>query len=202
MDIAAIRINGTWPAVTPERSIGSGRMVQDRVRFKEKRMSEMKLNVWSEPVPDAMRSAPLVFVTRWRIPKENHQRMIDLVTGTIGNWGMDTQRMQPGALFYSRTRHWFRPDPDGATEEWWFMDEYDSVEAFEAMQKNVRTASFSGPNAEKQRERHQRLLELMVPGTALEPVLYSEIESARIEFEPYKARAAALERAVAAGQHP
>lgn len=51
--------------------------------------------------------------------------------------------------------------------------------------------------SETQQARHQQLLDLMVPGTTLEPVIYSEIESARVEFEPYKIRAAALERAAA-----
>jgi len=162
-------------------------------------MSEVKLNVWFEPLPESMRKSPLVFVTRWHIPKENHDKMAEIVTGSIGNVGLDTQRMHPGSLFYSRTRHWFRPEEDGKTEEWWFMDEYDSAEAFEAMQKAVK-GIFAGPGAEELRAHHQQLLDLMVPGTTVEPILYSEIESARIEFEPYKIRAAALERAAAVAQ--
>jgi hypothetical protein len=143
-----------------------------------------------------MKKLPLVFVTRWRIPIENHDKMVEHVTGTVGNWGMDTQRMQPDKVFYSRTRHWFRPADDGKTEEWWFMDEYDSAEAFHAMQKAVM-GRFAGPAAEEQKARHQQLLSLMVPNTTLEPIIYSEIEPARIEFEPYKIRAAAWERASA-----
>ena len=122
--------------------------------------------------------------------------MVELVTGSIGNWGMDVQRTQPDKLFYPRTRNWFRPEEDGKTEEWWFMDEYDSAEAFDAIQKMVK-GRFTGPGAEEQKARHQQLLNLMVPNTTLEPIIYSEIESARIEFEPYKIRAAALERAAA-----
>jgi hypothetical protein len=74
------------------------------------------------------------------------------------------------------------------------LDEYDSAEAFEAMQKLV-AGNFSGPSSEAQKARHQQLLDLMVPGTTLEPIVYSEIESARIEFEPWRLRAAALARA-------
>ena len=44
-----------------------------------------------------------------------------------------------GNRAYSRTRTWFRPCEDGVTEKWWFMDEYDSAEAFEAMQTLVRS---------------------------------------------------------------
>jgi hypothetical protein len=163
-------------------------------------MSELKRNVWSDPLPESMKKSPLVFVTRWRIPIENHDKMVEHVTGTIGNWGMDTQRMHPDKVFYSRTRHWFRPTEDGKTEEWWFMDEYDSADAFHAMQKAV-TGRFTGPAAEEQKARHQQLLSLMVPSTTLDPIIYSEIESARIEFEPYNTRAAALERAAVAREH-
>lgn len=158
-------------------------------------MSEVKTNVWTEVLSESMRKTPLVFVVRWRIPKENHQAMVDMVTGSIGNWGMDSQRQEPLKVFYSRTRHWFRPETDGATEEWWFMDEYDNIEAFEAMQKSVVENRFSSSTLEKQQARHRQLLSLMLPGTTLEPTIYCEVESARIEFEPYKIRAAALARA-------
>jgi hypothetical protein len=159
-------------------------------------MSEVKTNAFTQPLPDYARKAPLVFVTRWHILKENHDRMAELVTGSIGKWGMDTQRMHPDKVTYSRTRHWFRPSDDGKTEEWWFMDEYDSPEAFEAMQKMV-ASRFGGSDVEAQKARHKQLLALMVPGTVLEPIIYSEIESARIEFEPFRFRAAALARATA-----
>jgi hypothetical protein len=162
-------------------------------------MSEVKKNAFFEPVPAFAKNAPLVFVTRWIIPKENHDKMVEFSTGIVGHWGMDTQRTLPLRVAYSRTRHWFRPSDDGKTEEWWFMDEYDSSEAFEAMQKLV-AGNFSGPGAEAQKARHQQLLDLMVPGTTVEPIIYSEIESARIEFEPWRFRASALARAEAAGK--
>lgn len=160
-------------------------------------MSIMRKNPFLEPLPEYLKGHPLVFVTHWKIPKENHQKQVDFSVGSIGNYGMDTQRMHPGDVAYSRTRHWWKPSDDGLTEDWWFMDEYDSSEAFEAMQQMVK-ANFVGQDAEaieKQKARHQAMLDLMVPGTTLEPILYSEVEGARIEFEPFKIRKEALDRA-------
>ena len=145
-------------------------------------MGEVKKSAYFGPVLAYARDAPLVFVARWRIPKENYDKMVKFSTGMI-----DMQRTLPTNVGYSRTRHWFRPSDDGKTEEWWFMDEYDSAEAFEAMQKLV-AGIFGGPGAEAQRARHQQLLDLLVPGTSIEPVIYSEVESARIEFEPWRFR--------------
>jgi hypothetical protein len=164
-------------------------------------MNEVKKNVFFEPIPEYAKSGPLVFVTRWRIPKENHDKMVEYAAGTLGNYGMDTQRAYPLKVAYSRTRSWFRPSDDGQTEEWWFMDEYDNAEAFEAMQKLV-AGEFTGPGAEARKARHQQLLDVMVPGTTLEPVIYSECEVARIEFEPWRFRAATLARAEAAAKKP
>jgi hypothetical protein len=45
------------------------------------------------------------------------------------------------------------------------------------------------PHGAEFAKRQQELLALMVPGTELVPVLFSEIEPSRIEFEPYAARA-------------
>ena len=67
------------------------------------------------------------------------------------------------------------------------MDEYDSAEAFEAMQHLVRQ-SFYDPSEQGAAKRHQELLGLLVPGTEMTPVLYSEVGPARIEFEPFAAR--------------
>jgi hypothetical protein len=72
------------------------------------------------------------------------------------------------------------------------MDEYDSIEAFEAMQALMKSRFADSRHSEEHLKRHQTLLALMAPGTVLEPLLYSEIPSARIEFEPYKIRAEAL----------
>jgi hypothetical protein len=150
-------------------------------------MSEVKHNVWFEPVPDYLTSGALVFVVTWKAPKENHDKIVAHSAD-----GMNVQRVIPNQVAYSRTRMWFKPsDDDAVIEEWWFMDEYDSAEAFEAMQQLVRQ-SFLGPDSGATAKRHQELLSLLVPGTEMVPVLYSEIGPSRIEFEPFTARSAVI----------
>ena len=150
-------------------------------------MGEVKHNAYFEPLPDYLKGGgPLVFVVSWRAPAENHDRLVEYIAE-----GGNIQRLIPGQVAYSRTRTWFKPCDDGKTEQWWFMDEYDSAEAFEAMQKLVRSA-FVGDRGAEFAKRQQNLLALMVPGTELVPVLFSEVGPSRIEFEPYAARATVI----------
>jgi hypothetical protein len=150
-------------------------------------MSAVEHNVWFDPVPDYLRTGPLVFVATWRAPKENHDKIVAHTAN-----GMNVQRVIPSKVGYSRTRTWFRPsDDDTNIEDWWFMDEYDGAEAFEAMQQLVRQM-FVGPGAEDTAKGHETLLSLLVPGTEMTPVLYSEVRAARIEFEPFEARSTVI----------
>jgi hypothetical protein len=154
-------------------------------------VGEVKHNAYFEPLPDYLKKGgPLVFVVSRRAPTENHDRIVEHIAD-----GMNIQRLIPSQVAYSRTRTWFKPCDDGKTEQWWFMDEYDSAEAFEAMQKLVRS-SFVGDRATDVAKRHQELLTLMVPGTELVPVLFSEVGPSRIEFEPYAARAKVIAREI------
>jgi hypothetical protein len=142
-------------------------------------------------VPDYLRTGPLVFVVTWRAPKGNHDKIAAFCAE-----GMNIQRLTPSKVAYSRTRTWFKPSDDGTTEDWWFMDECDSAEAFEAMQQLVRQSFVGGPAAEGVAGRHQELLALLAPGTQMVPVLYSAVGPARIEFEPFAARSTVIAREV------
>lgn len=155
-------------------------------------MGEVKHNVWLEPLPDYLKAGPLVFVVTWRAPKENHDEIVKW-TGD----GMNIQRVIPSKVTYSRTRTWFRPSDDGETEEWWFMDEYDSPEAFEAMQQLMAPRFTGGTGSEETAQQHSKLLDLLVPGSDMVPVLYSESGSARIEFEPFTARSTVIAQEIA-----
>lgn len=149
-------------------------------------MGEVQHNAYLEPLPDYLKGGPLVFVVSWRAPIENHDKLVEHIAE-----GMNIQRLIPSQVAYSRTRTWFKPSDDGKTEDWWFMDEYDSAEAFEAMQKLVRSF-FLGDRAPEFAQRQQKLLALMEPGTEMVPVLYSQVVPSRIEFEPYAARATVI----------
>ena len=150
-------------------------------------VGEVKHNVWLDPVPAFVKGAPLVFVVTWRAPVENHDKIVQWCAD-----GMNVQRQIPSQVSYSRTRTWFRPSDDGQTEEWWFMDEYDSVQAFEAMQKLMAPRFTGGVGSEQTAQSHSKLLDLLVPGSDMTPVLYSESSGSRIEFESFTARAAVI----------
>ena len=70
-------------------------------------MSEVKRNVWFEPLPDYLKEGPLVFVVTWHAPKENHDKIAEHMRD-----GMDIQRAAPSKVGYSRTRTWFKPSED------------------------------------------------------------------------------------------
>lgn len=154
-------------------------------------------STWFDSIPEEFGEGPLVFTYSWKIRKQDHDKMMQYGIGRVGAWGMDTQRAHPLEHLYSRTRSWFAPDADGETEMWWFMDEYDSAEAFRHMQRLV-VERFTGDHAQEQDARHFDLESIMIPGSAQGPTLFSENAEVRIEFEPYKIRAAALARAEAA----
>jgi hypothetical protein len=52
-----------------------------------------------------MPTMPLIETAGWRIPKENHDRMLELArVGVDGDGGLDYQRKHPEKLFYRKTR--------------------------------------------------------------------------------------------------
>ena len=148
-------------------------------------MSTITANAYREPLPDYLREGPLVLVVSWRAPKENHDKMAEHIRSN-----MNMQRIAPTQSFYSRTRHWFRPCDDGVNEEWWFLDEYDNAEAFEAMQKLFREAFM---DKDTTGEHYDNWLSMLTPDSELTQVLYSEVDGGRVEFEPYHQRKEAVE---------
>lgn len=153
-------------------------------------MSEINANAYREPLPDHLREGPIILTVSWRAPKENHDKMVEHIRSN-----MNMQRVDPTKSFYSRTRHWYRPCDDGINEEWWFMDEYDDAEAFEAMQKRYREVFMDADNTN---EHYDNWLSMLVPDSVLTQVLYSEVDGGRVEFEPYSQRKDAIEH----GQEP
>ena len=139
---------------------------------------QLKTNVVAEPLPEYARKAPLVFVTRWHIPKQNHDKMVELVTRSIGYWGMDTQRMHPdkGGLLQdpplvSGRAMTGRPKSGGL----WMSTT--------APRHSTRCKRWLRPGllapTPKRRQGHKQLLDLMVPGTTLEPFSFRAAALAR-----------------------
>jgi hypothetical protein len=75
----------------------------------------------------------LVNIVRWRIPKVNSGRQLEM-------WQemMDYQRAHPEKVSYTRSR-FFTSSADGSAEEsWMFLDEYERREDYDRWMKAVR----------------------------------------------------------------
>jgi hypothetical protein len=70
---------------------------------------------------------PLIETAGWRIPKENHDQMLELASvGSDGNGGLEFQRRHPEKLFYRKTRTFFTSEEGSPEETWFLIDEYDT----------------------------------------------------------------------------
>ena len=139
---------------------------------------------------------PMAFVWSFRIHKKDHDKVAEILT--TGHGMMDDQRMRPD-LPYTKSRHFFRTEDSGDTEEWLVFDEVDSQEALQAMQNF--TANYYKDQAEDSQTHlgvHEQLaaltLERKFPPT---PVMFHELVECRVEFMPWKHRKAGLQRAKA-----
>jgi hypothetical protein len=104
---------------------------------------------------------PLIETARWRIPKENHDRMLELArVGVDGDGGLDYQRKHPEKLFYRKTRTFCTSEEGSAEETWFFIDEYDDLDAYEKAHEVYRT----DPDAlSKGASFREALMSLIVP---------------------------------------
>lgn len=140
------------------------------------------------------RTAPMIAMGRSRIKKEDREKFVKLQA--TGYRRLDWRRFHPASCTQNRSRYFFKPY-DEDTEEIFYIDEYDSVEDFELMQKAMMNfwKNQSHKSLSSEAEEHQKLGEeissLSIPGTQ-EILFFNEIEQLRIQFEPWKVRAAAL----------
>jgi len=133
---------------------------------------------------------PMVFVWGFRIPKENHDKLVDLLT--TGHGGMDTQRMHP-YLPYTKSRHFFRPEDGGKTEAWFVFDEVDDQASYDAM-KEFAADYAKSPDAATHQKFYEEVAALTIEGKFPTPVMSYEVVECRVEFQPWKYRAKGLER--------
>src|SRR4030042_4753167 len=114
----------------------------------------------------------LVNIVRWRIPKENSSRQLEL-------WRemMDYQRSHPEKVSYTRSR-FFTCRREGAPEEdWMFLDEYEHREDYARWMRAVR----EDPElAELMMRWFPKWGALIVPGSKKGEV-WTEVESLRVE---------------------
>jgi len=75
----------------------------------------------------------LVNIVRWRIPKEQSGRQVE-----VWREMMDWQRAHPEKVFYTRSCFFTSSQEGASEEEWMFLDEYEHSEDYEKWMKGVR----------------------------------------------------------------
>jgi len=116
----------------------------------------------------------LVNIVRWRIPKENSSRQLEIWRAM-----MDYQRAHPEKVTYTRSR-FFTFSAEGSSEEsWMFLDDYERHEDFDRWMKAVR----EDPELIGLMESFMPEWDaLIVPGPKQGEV-WTEVESLRAEFK-------------------
>ena len=88
----------------------------------------------------------------------------------------DHQRSHPDVYYYTRSRSYFRPDPDNSDHELWMLvTEYDNREAY----RKSLTDSLSGQHTTTE---IAALQELSVPATTAESAVWTEFPELRVQF--------------------
>ena len=62
----------------------------------------------------------LVNIVRWRVPKENGGKFLELM-----RWWMDWQRVHPEKMRYTRSRVLTMTEEGSSEEHWMYLDEYE-----------------------------------------------------------------------------
>ena len=75
----------------------------------------------------------LVNIVRWRIPKENSSRQLE-----IWQEMMDYQKAHPEKVFYTRSRLFTSSEEGSSEESWMFLDDYEHREDFDRWMTAVR----------------------------------------------------------------
>lgn len=124
---------------------------------------------------------PLIETAGWRIPKENHDRMLELArVGADGNGGLEYQRQHPDKLFYRKTRTFFASEEGSSEETWFFIDEYDDEDDYQKAREVYRSDPDALSIGASFRE---ALLALIVPGSMWGPLHCTELEPLTVVFD-------------------
>jgi len=92
----------------------------------------------------------------------------------------DYQRKHPEKLFYRKTRTFFTSEEGSSEEIWFFIDEYDHLEAYEKAHEVYRT----DPDAlSKGASFRDALMSLIVPGSMWGPMRCTELPPLTVEFD-------------------
>jgi len=116
----------------------------------------------------------LVNIVRWRIPKENSSRQLE-----IWREMMDYQRAHPEKVSYTRSR-FFTFSAEGSSEEsWMFLDDYERREDFDRWMKAVR----EDPELISLMESFFPKWDALIVAGSKQGEVWTEVESLRAEFK-------------------
>lgn len=115
----------------------------------------------------------LINIVRWRIPKESHERQLE-----IWQEMMSWQRAHPEKISYIRSR-FFTFSAEGSSEEsWMFLDDYEGRDDYDRWMRAVR----EDPELIGLMESFFPAWDpLIVPGSK-QGEIWTEVESLRAEF--------------------
>ncbi len=128
----------------------------------------------------------LIETATWRIKQKDHDRFAAIaIHGPLGDdsTGLAWQAAHPEAIYYSRTRNFFRKIEGTDEEEWIFIDEYDSEKAY---QKSHQTLYSAPEYAEMKKIGYQKTKELMVPGSDPTHAVWQEVPGTFMEFKDHQ----------------
>jgi len=115
----------------------------------------------------------LVFVVKWRIPKENSKKHLELL-----RWLMDYQRSHAEKFYYTKSRFFTFTEEGSSEENWMNIDDHEHREDFDKQWKAIR----EDPEVSKTMDEADRKMDaLVVPGSMKKDV-WTEVEELRVEF--------------------
>ncbi|GAB3930785.1 hypothetical protein GCM10011575_47490 [Microlunatus endophyticus] len=128
----------------------------------------------------------IIETATWRIKQADHNKFLQVaVHGPFGDDtnGLGWQANHPEAIYYSKTRNFCRKIENSDEEEWIFIDEYDSVEAYTKSHEHLYGAE---QYQEMQTEGYKRTMELMVPGSLTGHMVWEEVPGTNLEFKDHR----------------
>lgn len=128
----------------------------------------------------------IIETATWRIKQENHDEFAQIaIHGPNGDdaTGLAWQANHPEAIYHSLTRNFCRPIEGTDEEEWIFIDECDTREAYEESHRHL----YDDPKyLEMQKEGYKHTFALMVPDSTPIHQVWEEVPGTHLEFEDHR----------------
>lgn len=124
---------------------------------------------------------PVVETAQWKVKQKNHDEFLSLIVHGPDNddsMGLAYQSKHPEIYRYAKTRCWSRKIEDSDEEEWFFVDEYNSMADYHQSHKNY----VSQAEAIHMKKMTTLQAKLMIPGSLQGPYVWEEQPGTNIQF--------------------